>query len=118
MTTSEIGYGSEIATVAAAMVRHVLPAASSLRLEVRADDRAGIWLHLTYPAPGPGSAPASRPAVGELSLINSAAQSWGHYGDAYWHTLWVLLPLPVPLRLGPLEARAAEGTTHAGETAV
>jgi hypothetical protein len=34
--------GSEAATVAAAMVRHVLPAALWLRLEVEADD-CGVW---------------------------------------------------------------------------
>jgi len=93
VTSGETGCagGSQVATVAAAMMRHLLPAAPSLRLEVTRDD-CGIWLHLTYPAPRSGRAAAPWGPAGELSLINSAAQRWGHYGDTHWHTLWALLP--------------------------
>ncbi|HUK69265.1 MAG TPA: hypothetical protein VLW50_11020 [Streptosporangiaceae bacterium] len=90
MTTDEAGLSSEVATVASAMVRHVLPVTSSLRLEVTVED-CGVWLHLTYRVPGAGSVWAPGSPAGELSLINSAAQRWGHYGDTHWHTLWVLV---------------------------
>ena len=90
MSTGDASRRGEVAAVAAAMVRHVLPAAPSLRLEITADD-CGVWLHLTYPAPSAGSAPPPGSPASELNLINSAAQCWGHYGDTHWHTLWVLI---------------------------
>ncbi len=91
MTVGEPGCDSDTAAVAAAMVRHVLPAAPSLRLEITSDD-CGIWLHLTYPAPTAETAP--NPPAHELALIDSAARTWGHFGDSRWHTLWAVLPLP------------------------
>ena len=97
MTRCDTGHGGQVAAVAAAMVRHVLPAAPSLRLEVTEDTCGGTWLHLTYPAPraapapGPGPAPGGLPPAADLVLIDSAAHRWGHFGDSRWHTLWALL---------------------------
>jgi len=87
------------------MVRHVLPAAPSLRLEVTEDTCGGIWLHLTYPAPGAGPVPGPCAASGgllsaaDLVLIDSTAHRWGHFGDTRWHTLWALV--------GPADSAAA-----------
>lgn len=77
------------ATLAAAMVRHVLPAAGSLRLEIATDEH-GTWLHLFYtPKEYKQEIPPTVP--GGLTLVNSMALRWGHFGDSHWHTLWALL---------------------------
>jgi hypothetical protein len=90
MTAGETDRGRDIAAVAAAMVRHVLRAAPSLRLEVTSD-RGGTWLHLTYPAPDGGTAAGPARPTHELTLIDSAAQTWGHFGDTRWQTLWAFV---------------------------
>jgi hypothetical protein len=90
-------------TVAAAMLRHLLPGAPRLRLEITADDN-GTWLHLTYPAARSWPASAAESIAGALTQIDSAAQHWGHHGDAHWHTLWALLSPPAdPAPPGPLD---------------
>jgi len=93
VTTGHTSGDSDIAALAAAMVRHMLPAVPSLRLEVTRD-HSGVWLHLTYPTHGPAPASPSRSSAGDLPGIDSAALRWGHYGDSDWHTLWALLPAP------------------------
>ncbi len=55
MTTGETSRDSDIPTAATAIIRHVLPAAPILRLEITRDHN-GVWLHLTYLAHSPGSA--------------------------------------------------------------
>jgi hypothetical protein len=78
------------AALAAAMVRHVLPAAGSLRLEMTTDE-CGTWLHLTY-SPKDCDPRPSTAASESLTVVNSAALRWGHFGDSHCHTLWALLP--------------------------
>jgi hypothetical protein len=84
------GTEQDAAALAAVMVRYVLPAAGSLRLEVTMDED-GTWLHLTYTAKE--SWQQTPPTAHDgLTLVNSAAIRWGHFGDSHWHTLWALLP--------------------------
>jgi hypothetical protein len=82
----------DAASLAAAMVRHVLPVAGSLRLEVTTDEY-GTWLHLTY-VPKECSHEGLPTAPGDLTLVNSTALRWGCFGDGHWHTLWALLASP------------------------
>lgn len=77
------------ATLAAAMVGHVLPAAGSLRLEVTTDEH-GTWPHLSY-TPKECRQETAPTAPGGLAVVDSMALRWGHFGDSHWHTLWALL---------------------------
>jgi len=99
--------GADVAKLVGALLRCVLPIAPRLRLEIVADGR-GTWLSVTYPAADCGSAPGSWPPAGELAVIDSIAQRWGHCGDTRWKSFWALC---FPPDAGAAAAPGAAGSS-------